>query len=146
MTNAENVSLLFPGFTLRLVQDPAFERITHVFRETRSVYLDQEMYGRSDYGIRGREFTFAATGCRTPVEKSTTAKCKRHTISRNYRHLLGVDTEIGVKIRRGIYDAQNCRSPGAITIVGWMTPLTVWIHKASSTEPAQRVEAKSHEG
>jgi hypothetical protein len=72
-TNAESVNLLFPGFTLRLVQDPAFERITHVFRETRSVYLDQEMYGRSDDGIRGREFTLAATGCRTPVEKSAIA-------------------------------------------------------------------------
>jgi hypothetical protein len=33
-TNAESVSLLFRGFTLRLVQGPAFERITHVFRKT----------------------------------------------------------------------------------------------------------------
>ena len=31
-----SVSLLFTGFTLRLEQDPVFERMTHVFRETRS--------------------------------------------------------------------------------------------------------------
>jgi hypothetical protein len=32
-TNAESVSLPFSGFTLRLVQDPTFERMTHVFRK-----------------------------------------------------------------------------------------------------------------